>query len=331
MLLDPLKYGLLLHEEDRSDSGHFYILQNNNGNTFKILQTIDPITGLIHNNVELFRQGVTGLVYTDQEISTGIFTRTIGSNKYYCSLEKGMEFFHTIKQNKFIKPLNIDKELNQDIITLDLETYQTKVCPKDSQVRLMPYLISFYDGEHSFSNYLTDFSNSNEMILNCLNKLIIKKYDGYKVYVHNLSNFDSLFLLDILQNNFDISLIRNKGRLISMKISKTVPSLLHKDKVSVISLTFFDSYQLLPSSLRKLALSFNTSQKKDIFPYNFVNKDNLNYIGHVPSMEFYPEGTFDSIVEYNNYVSSHFPDNIWNLKKESIKYCLLDLWSVNLY
>lgn len=40
--LDPLKYGLLLHEEDRSDSGHFYILQNNNGNTFKILQTIDP-------------------------------------------------------------------------------------------------------------------------------------------------------------------------------------------------------------------------------------------------------------------------------------------------
>ena len=139
--LDPLKYGLLLHEEDRSDSGHFYILQNNNGNTFKILQTIDPITGLIHNNVELFRQGITGLVYTDQEISNGIFTRTIGSNKYYCSLEKGMEFFHTIKQNKFIKTGKIDNDLNQDIITLDLETYQTKV---NGQVRLMPYLISFY-------------------------------------------------------------------------------------------------------------------------------------------------------------------------------------------
>ena len=127
MILDPFKYGLLLHEEDRSDSGHFYILQNSTGNTFKILQTIDPITGLIHNNVELIRNGITGLVYSDQEISTGIFTRTIGSNKYYCSLEKGMEFFHSIKQNKFIKPGVIDKTLNQDIITLDLETYQTKV------------------------------------------------------------------------------------------------------------------------------------------------------------------------------------------------------------
>jgi hypothetical protein len=326
MILDPFKYGLLLFEEDRLEHGHFYILQNNNGNTFKILQTIDPITGLIHNNVELIRNGVTGLVYSDQEICNGIFTRCIGSNKYYCSLEKGMEFFHSIKQNKFIKPGVIDKNLNQDIITLDIETYQSK---KNSLVRIMPYLISFYDGEHSFSNYLTDFSNSDLMILDILNKLIIRKYDGFKVYVHNLSNFDSLFLLDILQNNFDISLIRNKGRLISMKISKTVPSLVFKDKNTTISLTFYDSYQLLPSSLRKLGLSFNTSQKKDIFPYIFVNKDNLNYVGPVPSMEFFPLDTFSSVTEYNSYVINNFPSHDWNLKKESIKYCQLDCISLH--
>jgi hypothetical protein len=324
--LDPLKYGLLLHEEDRLEQGHFYILQNNNGNTFKILQTIDPITGLIHNNVELFRQGVTGLVYTDQEISNGIFTRTIGSNKYYCSLDKGMEFFHTIKQNKFIKTGKIDNALNQDIITLDLETYQTKV---QSQVRLMPYLISFYDGVTSISNYLTDFANSDLMILDCLNQLISIKYDGFKVYVHNLSNFDSLFMLNILQNNFDINLTRNKGRIISIKVSKTVPNPLFRDKEKVISLTFYDSYQLLPSSLRKLGLSFNTITQKDIFPYNFVNKDNLNYIGPVPSIEFFPLDTFSSIAEYNSYKINNFPFFDWNLKQISIDYCNKDCISLH--
>jgi hypothetical protein len=324
--LDPLKYGLLLHEEDRLEQGHFYILQNNNGNTFKILQTIDPITGLIHNNVELFRQGITGLVYTDQEISNGIFTRTIGSNKYYCSLDKGMEFFHTIKQNKFIKTGKIDNALNQDIITLDLETYQTKV---QGQVRLMPYLISFYDGVTSISNYLTDFANSDLMILDCLNQLISIKYDGFKVYVHNLSNFDSLFMLNILQNNFDINLTRNKGRIISMKVSKTVPNPLFRDKEKVISLTFYDSYQLLPSSLRKLGLSFNTITQKDIFPYNFVNKDNLNYIGPVPSIEFFPLDTFSSIAEYNSYKMNNFPFFDWNLKQISIDYCNKDCISLH--
>jgi hypothetical protein len=89
-----------------------------------------------------------------------------------------------------------------------------------------------------------------------------------------------------------------------------------------------DSIQKLPSSLKKLGLSFNTNIKKDVFPHSFVDTNKLDYVGPVPSMEFYPEGTFASIQEYNNYVSSHFPNNIWNLKKESIKYCLLDCQSL---
>ena len=164
------------------------------------------------------------------------------------------------------------------------------------------------------------------MILDCLNQLISIKYDGFKVYVHNLSNFDSLFILNILQNNFDINLTRNKGRIISIKVSKTVPNPLFRDKEKVISLTFYDSYQLLPSSLRKLGLSFNTITQKDIFPYNFVNKDNLNYVGPVPSMEFFPTDTFSSIDEYNHYKMNNFD---WNLKQISIDYCKKDCISLH--
>ena len=49
------------------------------------------------------------------------------------------------------------------------------------------------------------------MILDLLNKLIVEKYDGFKVYAHNLSNFDSLFLLDILNQYFNVNIIRNKS------------------------------------------------------------------------------------------------------------------------
>lgn len=283
--LDPLKYGTCVFKEVQ-DKGNFYILQSNTGNLFKILQYVDSVTGLLNNNVELIRNGISGLIYNDQEISKSIFTRSIGANKYYCNEEKGVEFFHSVKQNKYIKTLNKETQINQDIITLDLETYVdhvSRTCPAKAglgTVRLIPYLISFYDGVDFTSNYITDFSSHQEMILDCLNKLVIDKYDGYKVYAHNLSNFDSIFMLDILNKHFNINIIRNKGRIISIKISKTITDKLLK-KEKVIKLTFYDSYQLLPSALRKLAIAFNTNTQKDIFPHNFVNKNNLNYIGAV--------------------------------------------------
>ena len=124
------------------------------------------------------------------------------------------------------------------------------------------------------------------MILDILNKLIVAKYDGYRVYVHNLSNFDALFILDILNRHFSVNIIRNKGPLwvISIKVSKAIKIVeCGKEKSKVITLTFYDSYQLLPSSLRKLAIALNANIQKDIFPHNFVNIDTLNYIGRYAS------------------------------------------------
>lgn len=218
--MDPLKYGFCVFDEVK-EKGHFYIIQSNTGNIYKITQYIDPVTNLVNNNVEVIRNGVSGLIYNDQEISKGVFTRTIGSNKYYCSELNGIEFFQSVKQNNFIKKLNKEVKINQDIITLDLETYNTKNV-NTGAVTLVPYLISFYDGDSCTSNYVTNFSNHKEMILDLLNKLIVAKYDGFKVYAHNLSNFDSLFLLDILNQYFSVKIIRNKGRIISIKISKTI-------------------------------------------------------------------------------------------------------------
>jgi len=51
---------------------------------------------------------------------------------------------------------------------------------------------------YTFSFYLTDYSSSEDMIINAFKDLLVKKYDNYKVYIHNLSNFDGIFLLKIL-------------------------------------------------------------------------------------------------------------------------------------
>nr|YP_009690329.1 DNA polymerase family B [Fomitiporia mediterranea]QEG57109.1 DNA polymerase family B [Fomitiporia mediterranea] len=84
-------------------------------------------------------------------------------------------------------------------------------------------------------------------------------------------------------------------------------------------LFFKDSLLLLPYSLAKLSKTFNSKHIKDMFPHDFVNKDNLNYVGIVPDIKFFKNITES---QYNAYKSKF--DNNWSLKSEAIKYCELD-------
>ena len=82
---------------------------------------------------------------------------------------------------------------------------------------------------------------------------------------------------------------------------------------------FRDSYLLLPSSLRKLAKSFNVINKS-YFPFKFVNNsDNiLNYVGPIPSIDMFDN---ISMEDYSKLSQSFGAPNNWNLKSECIKYC----------
>ena len=121
------------------------------------------------------------------------------------------------------------------------------------------------------------------MLIDCIKSLMLRKYHGYKIYLHNLGNFDGIFLLNIfsqIKNIFFIwaelsdrvSPIINNGKIISIKF---------KFCNGKYTLHFRDSFLLLPSSLRKLAVAFDV-EDKGIFPYNFVQLNNLNYEGSVP-------------------------------------------------
>ena len=82
---------------------------------------------------------------------------------------------------------------------------------------------------------------------------------------------------------------------------------------------------MLPSSLRKLAKSFNV-EDKSIFPYRFVNNNNIfnEYKDVVPSFEYFDDITME---QYNEYIKN-FTDKNWDLKEETIKYCVQDCKSL---
>ena len=83
-----------------------------------------------------------------------------------------------------------------------------------------------------------------------------------------------------------------------------------------------DSFLILPAPLKDLCKSFGTSSAKDIFPYLLSD---INYNGPVPDFKYFSKKV--SIEEYLNY-KKRFVNQVWNFKREAIKYCELDCISL---
>jgi len=304
------------------------------------------------NEVEIIKNGMTVLKYTDYWMDENKFKRVMGNNEatYYFNRSGEFQLFTIMKPTRFIKQKRANKKIDKRAVTLDIETYVNE------QNEHVPYVISFYDGEACKSFYVTDYNSSDEMIKASIEALIQPRYNKHKVYIHNLANFDSIFLLRNLVTFGDLNVIMNKGKLISIDLT-----------VNDIEISFRDSYQILLASLKKLGKSFQVDTQKSIFPYNFVNKDNLKYKGNVPDIEYF-ESADISIDEYNEYVYEYFPgwkdkttdrmlDKLynealinnpsdanfikeypdlidlrlltkWNLREEAIKYCETDCISL---
>lgn len=213
-----------------------------------------------------------------------------------------------LKNGNNIETINKNEYFKLKYITMDLETRTLKGL-------MSVYCCCIYDGKNLHSFYLTDYNNDEELLINALRLLLLRKYSGYNIYIHNFSNFDVVFLIKILSNLFldtKIEPIINDNDFINLKVKFA----------KKYNINFRDSYLLLPSSLKKLAKAFKV-EDKGIFPYKFVNNEKilLNYKGKIPSFD-----TFEGISseEYNNYCKL-FENNNWNLKNETIAYCTQDV------
>lgn len=132
--------------------------------------------------------------------------------------------------------------------------------------------------------------------------------NGYTFYIHNLGRFDSIFIIKslVLNNDMIITPIWKENAIISLTLS-----------FNNVKIVLLDSLQLISGSLDNILKSYNCNVQKGCFPHKFVNKDNLYYIGDIPSKDFYnniPE------LEY-----SAVPKDSWDLRKETLKYLKSDV------
>ena len=232
---NPLDYGKLLRKND-----NIYFI-NINKKTTVIIDVIDNGKEK-YNLVEYYQNGVLIYKWKDTYINDNSFKREIGKSIYTYENNE-LKLFRVIKSSKPIKSIKTQKNLNEKIITMDLET-------RNLNSQYVSYLISWYDGINNYSYFITDYNNNVDlMIRNAILDLYNRKYDNYKVYLHNLANFDGIFLLKILSKIGYCESIIHKGKLISIQFNCN-NNVFH----------FKDSYQLLPSSLRNLCHSFNVER-----------------------------------------------------------------------
>ena len=226
-----------------------------------------------------------------------------------CIKDKPTKFFR--------KPKNKAQKISNKFLTLDIET-------KNVNGVLTPVVIAIASKFNTWAFNINQFRTADHMISKALKSIMIPSNDNAIVYIHNMANFDIVFLMRAINNlkfkNLEIEPLIRFGLTMSINISWTVNDIPY-------SITLSDSYLLLPSSLRKLAIAFNVTLKGH-FPFKFMEsiKNPMLYEGILPNISFFPDITSDQYLELKNVNNSK-----WNLSNELTKYCMNDcrvLWQI---
>lgn len=268
------------------------------------------------NLLEVFdKDGNKLLSATDFKINDEEFKRRVGNFTLWI---KGNVISKYEVEDKLprIKPLAPEFKAvrNTNIGSLDLETYFNPLDNK-SHVYALGYKIFRPDRTNLF--YKSKSQSSNELVIECINSMLINKYKEFIFYVHNFSGFDVVFILSALtehnlnnNNYYKLEPVFRDDRIIKLKIGI-------KTKAGWLKISLVDSYNLLNKSLDALAIDFECEHTKGKFCHQFVNESTLYYIGNTPGKEYF-KGIND--LEYNLIKK---PD--WDLKTESLKYLAIDL------
>lgn len=99
-----------------------------------------------------------------------------------------------------------------------------------------------------------------------------------------MGRYDIVFLLHILVNA-NINLGKEKYSFDISSKDDVIFSL--TIKVDSYKVKLVDSYNILAHSLYNFGQTFDLYIRKDIFPYTFVSKETMFYLGNKPSISFY--------------------------------------------
>ena len=293
--MNPSEYGIIVSKSNIE--GYTRYIVRDIKKIFQIDVSIDQLI----NNVTLF--GVSDLKWTDTKLSD-VFKREINKSTIYF-LDGEIILRKQILNAKPFSKVKPEKSLITNFVTMDIETIKL-----DNQ--LTPYLICAYNGVDYIQSYATSNLNQEELFKIFITKLVtLFKGRILRVYAHNLSNFDGVFLLKHLIPFGEVKPLYYNGRLMSIKIKLTINGPYYGRTI-----IFKDSYLLLPYTLRNLCDAFNLNVVKGYFPFNL---NDIFYSGLFPKFNFWSDITPQ---EYNN-LKQQFKNKMWSFQLEAIKYCKL--------
>jgi hypothetical protein len=216
------------------------------------------------------------------------FSRTINDIRMFFNKD-GTYLYHEAffpKTDFISKKARSFPQMNK-FLTLDIECF-------NDNGNLVPCAIGFYDGSLC-KTYSARDGNYQDMFKQVFEDLLVSKYDGYTVYVHNLVGFDGVYLSKYLEETgLNVkSVFKNTQQLLHIKVSSRasqrtayLKSWTKKDIKRSYSIKIKDSFMLLPHSLRNLTKAFEVTETKSYFPHKFLTKATINYIGDVPGKEY---------------------------------------------
>jgi len=238
---------------------------------------------------------------------------------------KDVEFIPKLKPPKPVKDFDsLIKILTLDIETRDIETRDIET--GELKKEKIPVCMCIYDGSETMNFLFEDPKSWHDDMVNALKTIFTKKYDYYNVYIHNMSYFDVIFIIDSLAKLGKVKPLMREDKVLKLAVGVDI------GKKKQIVIKFYDSFLLLTNSLRDLSKSFNIQHKKSIFPLLFLNEElvSLDYKGVIPKYKYFPGCYTDkfTIEDYYEYCKL-YENKEWNLKKELISYCEID--TIGLY
>lgn len=230
----------------------------------------------------------------------------------------------------FKRLIEMNRSYLQDlkIGTIDLETYTVDLLGKQ-EVYAAGWLVNNAQGVEVITYYLDQDNcfSSQKIVQNLFNDIFKSNYHNYTIYIHNLSNFDSVFIIDALtREDCKVKpIIKEDGSLISLKIIKKVnlkgTEFVNNNKTKTRTINVYDSALMLNDSLRNLCKHFECHNIKGYFPYKFINYNTLMYCGQPPVYELF--NTTDlSLSDYNKLYPKNYE---FSVKFETLRYLKLDL------
>ena len=204
-------------------------------------------------------------------------------------------------QYRMSKKENSKIKVIENILGYDIETYT------DENHKSVVYCICLSSGQSFYGtncvSLFIDYLDTLKQVSNVskTNSKVAKK--RYLIYGFNCARFDNCFIYEELKR-------RDKNTKMII-VGSSIKSITYHN-IDILDLSLYYA-----GTLKKVASDFKITTEKGVFPYTFVNKDNLYYKGPTPDAKYWNEG---DLAEYDGIDSKLYFD----MEAYSIKYCLLD-------